>query len=297
MSGFHRRMGAFEIGRVEEVVCPLTQPRQWFGDCDQAVLREALAALPAGYYDPTSQYLTSSFHSWVLRVGGKTILIDTCSGNHKDRPSFPIFHMLNQPYLQRLKDIGVRPEDVDVVMCTHLHGDHVGWNTQLGDGRWVPTFPNARYLMGRRELEWFQAHVTRPDTAALEVNTYNDSVLPVVEAEQVELVGDDAEIVPGLRIWPTPGHTPGHLGVKLESGGERALFCGDALHFPLQIPLWHWPTLVDKDPAQGAATRGEIVKHCAEKGALLLPAHFLAPYGGYVSERAEQFSISFDGVR
>ena len=289
-------MGAFEISRVEEVVCPLATPAQWFGDCDRAALSEALAALPRGYYDPATDHLTSSFHTWVLRVDGKTILIDTCSGNHKERPGWPIFHMLDHPYLERLKAAGIEPEDVDVVMCTHLHADHVGWNTRLENGRWVPTFPNARYLMGREEMAWFQAHVARPDTLPLEVNTYNDSVLPVVEAGRVELVAGDAEIVRGLRLRPTPGHTPGHLGVELESGGERALFCGDALHFPLQIPLWHWPTLVDKDPAQGAATRGDIVRRCAETGALLLPAHFLAPYGAYVRERAEQFSISFDGV-
>jgi len=296
MNGFHKRLGTFEIIRVEEAVGALTTIPQWFGDRDDDEVAAAVSQMPPGYHDPVTGLLTLSFHSWLLKSNGKTILIDTCNGNHKERGGAGLFHMLNQPWLERLKAAGVGPADVDVVMCTHLHADHVGWNTRLENGRWVPTFPNARYLIGARELEAQQRRMLEPDVHVMESGPWNDSVLPVIEAGLVDQVGDDTEIMPGLRIWPTPGHTTGHLGLTLDSAGDRALFIGDAMHFPMQIPFWHWRTLVDADREQAAATRGNIVRHCVETGALLMPAHFLAPHACHVREKSGHFTADFSSV-
>lgn len=293
MSGFHKRLGAFEISRVEEMICPITLPEGWFGERAPEEMAAALASLPPGYHDPASGMLNISLHTWLLKAHGKTILIDTCVGNHKDRTGIDVFHMLDTPWLARLKAAGVEPEDVDFVMCSHLHADHVGWNTRLENGRWVPTFPNARYIVGHEELEAQQRRVNQPGVHPIELNPYNDSVLPVIEAGLMDGVSGDAEVVPGLSLWPTPGHTPGHMGLCLDSAGDRALFVGDAMHFPLQIPFWHWRTLVDADRDQAAASRGNIVRYCAENGALLMPMHFLAPYACHVREKGGEFLADF----
>ncbi|MGI4813870.1 MAG: MBL fold metallo-hydrolase [Janthinobacterium lividum] len=186
---------------------------------------------------------------------------------------------------------GVSPEEVDVVLCTHLHVDHVGWNTRLQDGRWVPTFPNAKYLMSQGDHQHFSSLIGQPKTSALTANTYNDSVLPVVEAGQAVFVTGDEEIDHGLRLTPAPGHTPGQVRLDLSSGGRLACFCGDVLHHPLQVPLWHWRTRVCFDPDQARDTRRTVLEHCAESGALLLPAHFAEPHGGYVEAHQDSFRL------
>lgn len=293
MSGFRKQLGAFEVVRVEEMICPISTPAQWFGERDPDEMRAVLASQPQGCFDPARGMLNISLHTWLLRSNGKTILIDTCVGNHKDRTGIDVFHMLDHPWLARLKAAGVEPEDVDFVMCSHLHSDHVGWNTRLENGRWVPTFPNARYIVGRTELAAQQDRIVQPGVHAIEINPYNDSVLPVIESGLLDAVDGDVQVVPGLRLWPTPGHTPGHMGLLLDSGGASALFVGDALHFPLQVPFWHWHTLVDADSHKAAETRGNIMKHCAETGALLMPAHFLAPHACHVREKGGEFTPSF----
>ncbi|WP_197063578.1 MBL fold metallo-hydrolase [Novosphingobium malaysiense] len=270
---------------------PLATPERWFGPFDRAVFEAELAHCPANAYDWKTGQLMASIHSWLLRVDGKVILIDTCCGNGKNRPGWPGFHQLNYPYLERLHAAGVSPEDVDIVLCTHLHVDHVGWNTRQEGGRWVPTFPNARYLVARQELETMLARIARPETHPIERMTWNDSVLPIEEAGLLELTASSCVVLPGLRLEPAHGHTPGHVAIHLESRGERAVFSGDALHFPVQVPLWHWPAIVDKDPAQGIATRRELLENCAETGAWLLPAHFSAPHGVKISRRDDSFAI------
>jgi len=293
---FDRMIGDVRVTRVEEIQGPFVTPAMWFGAYDVKAFEAQLPWMAPRYFDPASGRMLSSVHTWVLRQGGKTILVDTCNGNHKNRPGWDAFHMLDQPYLQRLAAAGVLPEEVDIVMCTHLHIDHVGWNTKLENGKWVPTFPNARYLMSRTDKEFFEQNSKRPETTPATVNTYNDSVLPIIEAGMDVLVDGTEEIAAGLRLVNAPGHTPGHVGIDLNSKGKRALFSADAFHFPLQVPLWHWRGVFDADPDLACKCRRQFLEHCVEHDALLLPAHFTAPHGGHISAHGDSFAISFDRV-
>jgi glyoxylase-like metal-dependent hydrolase (beta-lactamase superfamily II) len=296
VANFDMHLGDVRVTRIEELVTPLFDPKFWFGDYDRAAFDAERDTLPAGFFDPATPMMIASIHSWVLRVNGKVILLDTCVGNHKNRASFPAYDMLDQPYLPRLKAAGVSPEDVDMVMCTHLHADHVGWNTKLENGSWVPAFPNARYLMSGVEHEWAAEQAADPKAAGVDINAYNDSVLPIVEAGRHIFVEGTETIAPGLSLRATPGHTPGHTGLVLDSRGKRAFFSGDALHFPQQVPLWHWPVVFDHDPAQSCESRRQILEHCAEHDALLLPTHFPAPFGCHVHHRAGKFGVDFSRV-
>jgi glyoxylase-like metal-dependent hydrolase (beta-lactamase superfamily II) len=266
------RVGAATITRVEEQVAPNDTPADSFlPDLDPAVLQGHASWLVPTHYEPASNRLITSNHSWLIRMDGLTILLDACAGNHKERPWLPRFHMLKVPFIERLEAAGAKPEDIDIVLCTHLHTDHVGWNTKLENGKWVPTFANARYLFSRLENESAQ---TRPNRAAV----YEDSVLPVVRSGQVQLLEGVHEISKALRVEPTPGHTPGHVALKLFDDDGGAVFCGDTLHHPIQVYRPDWSTRFCEDAVQARASRRKVLEHCAEHGALLFPTHFAAPH-------------------
>jgi glyoxylase-like metal-dependent hydrolase (beta-lactamase superfamily II) len=222
------------------------------------------------------------------------VLIDTCVGNHKPRPFFIHMDGLNTNYLARLSALGLRPEDVDYVLCTHLHVDHVGWNTRLLDGRWVPTFPNAKYVVARPEYEAARAAAEDPRTPEAVRNCFADSIFPVVEAGQVEFVDGAHELLDCLTLRPAPGHSPGHIRIEARSRGEVGVFAGDMLHSPIQVPLWRWSSMVCWDRALAAEARRELLAFCVSENAVLLPGHFKAPFGGRIREQADTFAIRFD---
>ncbi|MFN8643556.1 MAG: MBL fold metallo-hydrolase [Candidatus Binatia bacterium] len=219
-----------------------------------------------------------SVHTWVVRTPRSVILVDTCSGNHKDRPNMPGMHRLQTPYLERLAAAGVAPEDVDFVVSTHLHVDHVGFNTTLRDGRWVPTFPNATYVMNATELAFWDP--TNPANAALAFNAgvFADSVAPCFEADQVHLWRGTHDLDEVVHLFETPGHTPGNAAAWLRSKDRWALFSGDNMHSPMQVFEPSWNSAFDLDGAQAERSRRAILEACAERDALLLPAHFPAPH-------------------
>jgi len=188
----------------------------------------------------------------------------------------------------------VQPEEIDFVMCTHLHVDHVGWNTRLENGKWVPTFPNARYVMSRTDHDHWSALAKKPDTEAYQVNTYNDSVLPVVEARKAEFVSGEHAMCGCFKLKPTPGHTPGQMRVDLESKGKRAIFAGDALHNPVQVPLWKWNSVFCEDRDRARQSRNTLLGDCVEQGALLMPAHFAPPHAAYVKAKGDRFELDWD---
>ena len=274
------QIGDATVTRIEEQLGPGSfPPEQYLKGFDRAVLARHLDWLAPAHYLPETDQLVTSVHSWLLRTKHHTILVDACSGNHKDRHFWPRFHMLETPFLQRLRAAGVAPEEVDFVMCTHLHADHVGWNTRLDDGRWVPTFPNARYLLSRRECEHWDP--LKNPAAADDPHrriVYQDSVLPVIEAGLAELVSGPHAVGDQLLIEDAPGHTPGHILLKLQHASGGGVFCGDVIHHPIQIAAPDWVMCFCEDPEQSRKTRRRVLDHCADSGALLLPTHFGAPH-------------------
>src|SRR5215467_9603170 len=219
-------IGEFEIHRVAEFEGPFFTPADFFPDFDPEIVKANGDRLGPQLIEPGTGRLIFSFHSFVVKTGNHTILIDSCLGNDKERPTRPQFHRMRTPYLADLARIGVTPEDVDYVMCTHLHWDHVGWNTQLENGRWVPTFPNARYVMARREFtHWEGVHKGGEDTPHR--RAFEDSVLPVVQTGQSILVDDADAPDDGLRFESAPGHTPANVVIHAPSLNTTALFMGD----------------------------------------------------------------------
>lgn len=242
-------------------------------------------------YNPGTGGLKLSIHSWVMRVGKEVILIDTCNGNDKERPNFELAHKLNLPYLDKLAALGVKPEDVTMVMCTHLHVDHCGWNTRLKNGKWVPTFPNARYVFSRAELEQWDTRKNPLGADDINLNVFDDSVLPVIEAGLVDVVDGDKDLNEMMRLELAPGHTRGSMVMKLQSKGQHAMFAGDTMHSPVQAMRPHWSSGFCSDPVQSAQTRRKLIEHCVDKNALLMPAHFPPPHGVRVRAQGENFTI------
>lgn len=211
--------------------------------------------------------------SLLLRLPGLTVLIDSCVGEDKPRAARPEWHQRRASgFLERLSALGVAAEEVDVVLCTHLHADHVGWNTRLLDGRWVPTFPRARYLVGREELAYWQARAAAEPQVGH--GSYADSVLPLLEAGRIVTVETGEEVAPGATLVPLPGHTPGQMGLRLQRPQGRAIFCGDAIHSPVQILRPEWSSAFCADPGRAEATRRGLLECAAEEDLLLVPAHF-----------------------
>ncbi|WP_409474638.1 MBL fold metallo-hydrolase [Streptomyces sp. HC307] len=229
-------------------------------------------------------------HSFAFTVGGLRVLVDTGIGNGKTRAN-PAWHDLRTDYLERLTAAGFAPETVDLVILTHLHTDHVGWNTREVDGEWVPTFPNARYITSRVEREFWAGY----DMDEPRKQMFRDSVIPVEEAgllDTVDVPAEGAEIAPGLRLIPTPGHTPGHIAVQLTSQAETALVTGDCIHHPVQFAHPSIGSCVDIDPQQSEASRRKLLGSLAGTGALVLGSHFPPPTAGRVITHGDAYRLS-----
>jgi glyoxylase-like metal-dependent hydrolase (beta-lactamase superfamily II) len=285
----HFKLGKFEVSRIEEIVDRDVDAKVLLPDITFEMLDANADWLAPSHYNAETRRLVLVFQSWLIRTGRYTILVDTCNGNDKSRPYFPIVDHLNTPYLDRLKAAGCAPEDVDFVLCTHLHIDHVGWNTRLENGRWVPTFPNAKYLIGKKECDPFAPGKRAGSEPPPFLDIYEDSVLPVIEAGQAELVEGCRTIIDSLMLEPAPGHTAGHSIVRAGEKGEMALFIGDAIHNPIQIVHPEINSGFCTDPAAARKTRRRILDECAEDGHLLVPAHFGPPYLGRVRRRGETY--------
>jgi glyoxylase-like metal-dependent hydrolase (beta-lactamase superfamily II) len=289
-------IGRTTVTRIEEQVGPNDTPLESFLS---GVVRERfdrhLSWMVPRHFDPAIDKLITSNHSWLIRTDRHTILLDSCAGNHKERPWLPRFHQLNVPFLERLRAAGAEPEDIDIVLCTHLHTDHVGWNTRLENGRWLPTFPNARYLFSRIEHDYWNPNVgDRRAKAPGRAGVYDDSVLPVIQSGQAVLLDGDHAIDDRLLIEPSPGHTPGHVVLKLADEGSHALFCGDVLHHPVQVYEPTWNTRFCEIPEQAAITRRKMLEYCCESDALLFPTHFAAPHVAAIKAEGDGFRPEFE---
>ena len=286
------KIGAATAARIEESYEPNFNAVKFFADWDPAVLDEHRDWLTPNHYDSASGLLKLSVHSWLLTVGGKRILIDTCVGNHKSREARPLWHLQDRPYLARLAAAGAKPEDIDMVMCTHLHVDHVGWNTRPENGRWVPTFPNARYIFSREDYNHYLAIDLDPETGPANLGSFRDSVLPVMDAGLAQMVSGAQALDEHLSVEPAPGHTPGTIAIKFESRGMRAVFCGDILHHALQVYRPHWNSFACGHADNARQSRRKVLEECAS-GALLMPAHFGAPFACHIDHKAEGFLPRF----
>ncbi|MCC4316391.1 MBL fold metallo-hydrolase [Streptomyces malaysiensis] len=286
-------LGNVEITRVVEVT-PRGLARDFiFPDVATEHWRAHESWLVPQFLDPAADEINTMIQTWLVRSEGRTILIDTGVGNGRERPHMPHFHHLHTNYLGELAAAGVRPEDVDLVICTHVHGDHVGWNTSWQDGEWRPTFPNAEYVIPRIDFDYWNpenGHRTRSGLRMM--NVFEDSVTPVHRAGQTVLwEGGHYDIDGGLRIEPAPGHTPGSSVVRLRSGTDRAIFAGDALHSPLQIVEPDDCPCFDEDEPRARVSRRRVLAQAADQGALLFPAHFPGPGAAEVRRDGERFAV------
>ena len=287
-------VGKASIARIEETYLPVYRPGDIFPEYDARIAAEHAHWMAPHHYDAEKDLIKLSVHSWLLQIGGKRILIDCCCGNNKPRPTRPFWNMLNTPYLDRLAAAGARPQDIDYVMCTHLHHDHVGWNTQLRDGSWVPTFPNARYVISKPDFEYYRTLDADPDkTEPVEFGTFRECVLPIVEGGRADLVTGPHRLNEFLDIIPAPGHSAGHVVFRLESAGNRAVFIGDVFHHLLQVYYPHWNFPKNSDAEQARTSRRMILELAASTGALVLPGHVGVPFAGHIEATEKGFRPRF----
>jgi glyoxylase-like metal-dependent hydrolase (beta-lactamase superfamily II) len=271
-------LGEISISRIIESEAALFDAKTFFPALTDAMLKEHASWLYPRCIEPKSDKVVLAIQSYLVRTRHHTILVDTCVGNDKPRPNRPFWHMQKgRAYEEGLAAAGVRVEDIDFVLCTHCHVDHVGWNTRLDNGRWVPTFPNARYIMSAKELEfWTARHKADPESCPW----VGDSVVPILEAGKAELIESDHIVSEAVRLVPTPGHTIDHFSVMVGRQGADALVTGDMVHSPLQCRYPEMGMFSDYDSPQAGRTRREIFSRLASTPTLLCAAHFPSPSVG-----------------
>lgn len=252
---------------------------------------EAEAVLPAGVLNSRHGTVQLSFNIFLIEVGGAVILVDAGIGNAKARPDRPAWDGRNGPFIDVLTGLGVPPERVDIVVNTHLHADHVGWNTHLTDRGWEPTFPHARYLVSEIELDLVRARAREEPASSLLHGAYEDSIRPIMSAGRWETVGAPAEIASGLVAESAPGHTPGMLILRLGRGGDELVFLADAIHHPLQLVSPDLSSRFDQDPQRGRDTRRRLLAECAERGSIIAPYHFPAPAFGRIGQHHGRYAL------
>ena len=289
------RFGETTVERCVESEGPSFYPGFIFPDCNpDAFEAERKDWLDPHFVDEESGRLLMSLHSYIIKTARHTILVDTCVGNHKHRPDTMPWHMKDGPFLKDMARMGVAPESVDFVMCTHLHVDHVGWNTKLEDGRWVPTFPNAKYLFHETEFAHWKVNDMPEGAGNTQHDVFEDSVLPVVEAGQAVMVTDGHRIDDAIHVESSPGHTPGHAFLHLDGPDGRAVFTGDCMHHPIQVAYPEWNSRYCFDPPQSAKTRQDIVERCADTDTMVLAAHFADPVAARVVSNGERWKLDLE---
>ena len=291
-------MSVFKIGkatltRIEETYLAVYPSRDIFPELTEALFKEHGHWLAPDHYDPETDKIKLSVHSWLLQLDGHKILIDGCCGNQKSRPQRPFWNMLDTPWLDRLAAAGARPDEIDLVMCTHLHHDHVGWNTQLRDGKWVPTFPNARYVFSKLDFDYFHNLDSDPANRPAEFGSFRECVMPVVEAGRADLVTGPHRLNEFIEIMPAGGHSPGHFYFRLNVGGSRGMITGDVFHHLLQVyyPDWNFPK--NSDAQEARVSRRRVFDEAAASDAMVFPGHVGAPFAGHIEKTATSYKPRF----
>ncbi len=282
------KVGDATIHRIIEMECGFTPALEFLPNLTKEQLDENRSWLSPAALDANDN-LVLCFQSYLVQIAGQNILVDSCVGNDKDRAARPLWHRKkDNAFMSGLKRAGIGPDDIDYVMCTHLHVDHVGWNTKLENGRWVPTFPKARYLFAKTELDFWLA-----ENAKAEVAPIADSVVPIVEAKACDIITSDYSLNDLVSVFPSPGHTIDHYGVKVGKSGADAVFTGDLIHSPLQARYPDLTMRVDYNPAQGAASRRKFLETYCDTNTVCCFAHFPSPSKGYVKRWGDGFKCEY----
>ncbi|MEM7067287.1 MAG: MBL fold metallo-hydrolase [Pseudomonadota bacterium] len=274
------KIGEIEVWRILEMNFPFKPPEELFpNDAEEA--REAIERLVPHQVCSNTGKLIIPVQGFLVKTPTHVVLVDSCVGNDKTNHGLSEWNMRSSDrFMSALNAAGVTPEDVDYVLCTHLHTDHVGWNTKLENGRWVPTFANAKYILPPADNEYY---CNNPNPA------YNQSVVPVIEAGQAEFITDCHMLGDFISLIPTPGHTPGHISVLLKNGGVEAVITGDAIHTTAQCQYPHWHFVYDYDGEQAATSRRQLLEDAAEANRKVLGTHFALPSIGRVHANGDSF--------
>ena len=278
------QVGDVRITRIVETLLP-TSPRFMFGVSKEEVRQ--IDWLRPHFIDDKG-LLTLSIHALVIESRDQRLLVDTCVGNDKTR-TLPDWHQRQGPFLQDLASLGFPRETINTVMCTHLHVDHVGWNTMWVESRWIPTFPNANYLFAREEWAYW-SHADEDQLGPV----MDDSVRPIIDAGLAELVEMTHQVTDEVWLEPTPGHTPGHVSVRIQSQGEEAVITGDMTHHPCQFAHPDWAASVDVDPQQSTETRTKFYAHYADRPVLVIGTHFATPTAGHIRRDGDVYRFDVD---
>ncbi len=298
LSGEQWKIGDVTITKVTEAGAPSPVPfwENLLANATPAEVEEISWLRPTWSNDENEFF--ASMHSFLVETPTAKIVVDTGVGNHKQR-IMPMFHGLDTDFLEKFQDVW-NLDDVDGVICTHLHVDHAGWNTRLVDGEWVPTFPNAQYYFVRKEFDHWKnyAESEGPDVYTEWAHdmidgkaVFEDCVAPIEKAGLITWVDSDSEITPEISLVPTPGHSPGHVSVLIRSQGESAILTGDLMHFVCQVARPDWSANLDDDLVKSAESRKRIVEQYADTDTLVLGMHFPTPSGGRIVSKGDSYEF------
>lgn len=286
-----KQIGDIRVTRIQEYSAPSHDPKFLLPEMDQQALEENESWMAPNHWIPHMNKLIVTIQLWVVHAGSNIIVVDTGVGNFKNRQDIPRMHMLNNLILEWLEAAGAPPEKVTHVVLTHLHSDHVGWNTRWVDNRWTPTFPNAKYYIPQQDFRFCEQGKNKEEKIDVFGESFNDSVMPIVNEGLSVMIRPGMEIADCLQVEDAAGHSPGQVAFRIRSQGEEAVFSGDIFHSPMQIvkPEINSGYCIYPDVARN--TRYEFLNKAADTGSLILPVHFGDPYCGYIRRNGQGFSF------
>jgi glyoxylase-like metal-dependent hydrolase (beta-lactamase superfamily II) len=285
------KIGDVTISSIIERHGPWRKPEAMFPAWDPVVGQKHLAELDPVVYDPESGMLIVTYQTFVVRTPHHAILVDTCTG--EDKGYGPPMDFPKKPWLDGFRALGLSVDAIDYVFCTHLHIDHTGWNTKLEGGRWVPTFPNAKYIFHRKEYEHWEKAAAGGPPYVHDPNVWRMNCQPIVEAGRAVLVDENFSLDDTLFLSVTPGHTPHHCCVHIRSKGQEAIVSGDMMHHAVQCREPDWSTIFCWDPKMAAQSRLRFLEQYAGSDTLVMPIHFPAPTAGYIEADGARFRYRF----
>ncbi len=289
-------VGDVQITSIVESETP-TSPRFLFSELTRPEVLAMAERAPwlRPHFVDDDGYLLQKIQCLIVDDGTNRIAVDTCIGNDKQRVS-EFWNNLQTTFLDDMADAGYEPESITHVVCTHLHVDHVGWNTRLVDGEWQPTFPNATYLFVTDEYNHWEAERSAEQATEPAEDVFGDSVAPIVAAGLAEFVGSDHEITDSVKLQPTPGHTPGHVSVEISADGERAVITGDMTHSPIQMVDPALSSQFDVDPERARRSRSSAFADWSDGATVVIGTHFGTPTSGTLHPDGDGYrlSVSFD---